>query len=177
MQSSTSTNVKLIHETVPGELVRIRHADKLTLAIVLSVAASNGPNRPDTCVLGFLEATPDADYPTHARINSDRKAISYGTDWLLEPVFGERSWPGNHRGSLSKGSLVLDGETYLALFYQNPDDSVHDEIWYDLTLCDFSAASPSGLVTPFECWRVWESRPHFERHGSKPLCEITSGPI
>lgn len=176
MEVATPIATKLLSETTIGELVQVRIGTHIVFSIILGSAANQVARR----IVGFLEPLPNnrdrgmptIDYPTHAEINNDRKVISFGTDWVLEPILGDRSWPGNREAFHMNGSLVLDGNQYLAFFRSAPDDHDHDDVWFNLSNSTVSDRPPTDLGAPVERWRIWASRNELTKVGGAHLIEI-----
>ncbi|CAN7599919.1 hypothetical protein LJR234_004638 [Mesorhizobium amorphae] len=178
MEVSRIITTKPLSETAVGELVQFKHGGTLVFGIILGFAANQVARR----IVGFLEPLPNnrdrglspIDYPTHAEINADRKAISFGMDWVLDPILGDRSWPGNREAFHANGSLVLDGNQYLAFFRSAPDDHEHDDVWFNLNVGAVSDRPPTDMGVPFERWRIWASRDEFSKPGGRHLVEVVA---
>jgi hypothetical protein len=159
-------STKPLAQTTAGELVKITSPNGRHFGIVLA-------DYPQGKIVAFLEPMGDAPYPVFRRMGEIYKCLSYGLDWIAEPIPGEESWAANRKLLTVAGALLLDaGSLWLAL-QPNPEDHNSTESYFDLLTNKLTDKFPEDF-TPFLKWRIWESKEEYLRAGAKPLIEISA---
>lgn len=157
-------STKTLGQTTAGELVKLTVPAGNHFAIILD-------NDPQGTMIGFLEPTGDAPHPVFRRVGKGFKCLSYGFDWVVDPIVGEESWAGNRNHLTSAGALLVDANSLWLSLQPNSEDHTSTESYFDLKTNKFTDKHPDDF-TPFLQWRVWQSKEDYLRAGAKPLVEV-----
>ncbi|MFF2320231.1 hypothetical protein ACFVTJ_04175 [Agrobacterium sp. NPDC058088] len=140
-----------LSETQPGELVRISIREKLLYAIVLGQEGRR-------TILASLEALPERTiHPFHFTPASERRVISYGSDWFAEILPGPEFAVGSSAFRWASGALRLEGGEWILAIHPGPDDHEHTEVYYNLSSNQMTAMPDQEDTAPVGRWRVWRS--------------------
>jgi hypothetical protein len=101
------------------------------------------------------------------------KCLTYGLDWIAEPIPGEESWAANRKLLTVAGALLLDAGSLWLSLQPNPEDHSSEESYFDLFTNKFTDKRPEDF-TPFLKWQIWESKEEYFRAGAKPLIEVNA---
>lgn len=159
-------STKTLGQTVAGELVKLKVPSGNHFAIILD-------NDPQGIIIGFLEPTGEALHPVFRRVGKGYKCLSYGLDWVVDPISGEESWAGNRSHLTSAGALLADAETVWLSLQPSPEDHRSTESYFDLRANKFTDRHPEDF-TPFLKWRIWESKDEYLRPDAEPLIDVSA---
>lgn len=165
MQITTKAIPKLTSQAEAGELISIRLGGRLHLAIVLAIE-NNHP------VLGIVMGFDANWYPFHVELQSGGKCLSFGTGWLLEPIFGPNSWPGNQEFHDTPGVVHMTPEGCMINFGARPEDWRHSTLSFNLEDNSIDHYDGNSAV-PVLAWKIWESAAQRDRDGCDPLVQFT----
>ncbi|QND54483.1 hypothetical protein HB779_21435 (plasmid) [Phyllobacterium sp. 628] len=166
MKSTSSIHAKRIGDTEPGELIRIKIVDEFLLGIVLS-------NDDGRYIVGTLDPiSNEVQYQVHISLSKDQRCISYGVDWLIEPILTDASWPAHSRFNWTPGALFLSNDEYSTVFRHHASSCDHGEILYDLSNSVLLERFPDGAA-PITAWKIWASQRDYTHPGAQPLFEVT----
>jgi hypothetical protein len=164
MQLIQPFSTKTLGQTTAGELVKLRTPAGNPFAIILDKDSK-------AATIGFLEPTGGNQYPVFRRLGSDFQCLSYGSDWLIDLVSGDESWPGNRSYLTATGAILVDAQTAWRSLQPASDDHTSEESYFDLGANKFTRKHPENF-TPFMNWRIWQSKEDYLRIGAKPLIDV-----
>jgi hypothetical protein len=152
---------KLVSQTQPGELFRTRA--RKTSAICVNVEAA-GNSRVRVGILKWHEV----EHPTYLVSEGNEPCVSYGTDWAVEPLLGDESFP--QRGEEPAGSLLIgNGLTALRL---DPAQGRSDFDYFHIDLVHGGRVEIRDHVVPVIRWRIWAAAEDRNRPGATPVVEF-----
>lgn len=143
--------VKSLEEAKLGELLIMKLGPNVATCIKLDMAKQT-PH----VFLGVL-AQQGLENPAFVRWDDrNRPCLSLGTDWVLEPVIGDESYPNNFEVNLARGVLYLSGERAVVRMGAMRATSEFDDVDFDL-LGSGRANLDIARAVPFRKWRIWLS--------------------
>lgn len=158
--------VKEQNDCVAGELVRFGYDSNSYLGVIVHVS------KDDVFSALVLDST-DPKFPlvTMNRFNVEGRCVSYGSDWLLEPLDGEETWPGNAAEMDEPGTLrCFPGSTGIV------SRGVDDRLVHLNGLIEIEKLRriqreryEGALVTR---WQIWANEEHRDRVGATPVFEF-----
>ena len=107
--------------------------------------------------------------PVYVDLDRTLRCSSHGTAWVLEPVWGDESYPANNSADLQK-AVWIDGETGVLIFGKPSSDSTFDDTEADLIGSGLVNKTNSSI--PAKHWRIWASEADRNRPGASPLVEF-----
>jgi hypothetical protein len=149
---------KSVGETVPGELIWIPFCGGVALCINIE-AAHGGLVR-----LGILKGN-DIDRPSYFCSAAALWCISYGTDWVIEPIFGDESFSAEEGGRQT--TLYLANGAAALRFDRVSESSELDYLYVDLTRG--SLVDIGGYAVPVERWKIWACEADRNSFGNGPV--------
>lgn len=152
--------VKSVGETVPGELYRVGLRD--SYAICITVEKSVGPR----ILVGGLQS-PEFDRPSWFHLERSAQCLSFGLDWVIEPIVGDETFP--HRTFVTEdvGVLIVQGEDAALRFDRVPDPNHYDCVHVSLT--GKGRVEREVNAVPYRQWRIWMNAADRERPNGRPL--------
>ncbi|WP_421580085.1 hypothetical protein [Shinella sp. M31] len=154
---------KTVGETVPGELFRVPLRKTSALCVTLETGHIGG------MLVGILSSA-EVDRPSHINLGSHNDCISFGTEWLLEPVLDSRSVPAPRQGEVESSTLYLQRDHAIIRLDvpQNPND-------YEYLTADLLGGGRAELernAVPVRHWRIWKTAEDRARPGTAPIIEF-----
>ncbi len=164
MHITRPINSKKLNECQVGELILAPVSDQWIYAIVLAGLAS------DDVLVGILkgldEQTPE---PFYISLRGIKSCISFGTDWTIEPVLSDQTYPGNRRYQGRGGSLHTATQSIFICF--TSFRGFEDTIYFDLTNNERLEVAAVNAA-PITKWRLWVSEQEFIRPNAEPLLQF-----
>lgn len=152
--------VKTIDKCVAGELIRVPYSDTSALAVVL-VAAKEGD-----AIVGYLSA-PDELPSYYARYDTSDRVVSFGTDWVIEPMLDDDSTFSGNYTSLTSGSISITPAGPAIMF--KASRSTDGRPVYHL-LSDWSQYREStNTFAPIPGYVIWANGDDYSRPDPVPL--------
>lgn len=152
---------KTVGDTVPGELFRIQLRGQVATCVTLATTEGKNP------LVGIL-AGGTFDRPAHFECSKNSKCISFGLNWVIDPIFGDESGPLQTNSNDDIDVLhIQDGDAFLRFDEANEPARSINMLYGSLTgsrLLDYTTNS-----VPFERWRIWLSAKDRERPGAEPF--------
>lgn len=149
---------KSVGETVPGELLWIPFCGGVALCINME-AAHGGLVR-----LGILKGN-DIDRPSYFCSAAALSCVSYGTDWVIEPIFGGESF--STEGRMREATLYLANGVAALRFDRISQPSELNCLYVDLTRG--SLVDIGGHAVPVKRWKIWAREPDRKISGIGPV--------
>jgi hypothetical protein len=157
MEIIKNFTVKKLMNAEPGELIQVAVNKKAALALVLRKTGSE-------LHLGVLKWPERADPFTLVWAAHNPNCVSYGTEWVLQPVVGSETRAGNEEGSGLPGVLHFDGEDVIIQFAASPEGVFGGAV----NLSTFQDSSIPYSALPIASWDLWTSRDSLNA-GDSPL--------
>lgn len=164
MQSSSAAATKRIADTTPGELVKVDLHRRGIFALVVEEADNKR-------LLGLLEPSDYSPTGVYALFGNNTACISWGHDWIVEPVFGPETRAGNMDHHDDAGVLFLDGADYVISFVPQKTNFGYP-LFFNFT--QRNNQQPSEIAAPFGRWRVWENEAQMRDPAMRALCEVVA---
>ena len=158
---------KNLKAATPGELVRFQYGPMSPLAIVLR----QGDER---TFCGVLETENSEPFQLMISEPEDVDVISYGSDWILETVFGPESFLRNNEYHLSHGVVHRNSAGIFLNLARDPGHVRTSAASFDLL--SLKALDLRRSSVPFTTWRIWASDEVMKDTRSAPLFEFTAKP-
>ncbi|MDX8446546.1 hypothetical protein [Mesorhizobium captivum] len=167
---SSNLSVKTLEECEPGELVRTLTGGQSLFTLVLTdPIVEQGGRR--VVRVGLLEDHDDSRRKYSFLANANRKVISFGTDWALEPIAGDEMRHGNNAANHRSGRLTLSRQGYHLRFSSLPDDPFGDDVIFNLT--DTAIVDQVGEdAVPLRGLRIWAKEADVTQQGAGHLLEF-----
>jgi hypothetical protein len=157
----THLEQKPIGETRPGELFRARVRG--ALAVCLTV----GTEQQDSIGIALLRG-PNITYPSYTRwARLADPCLSYGTEWQIEPIPGDETFPTSPQLDEQIGVIFLDGTSVLLRV-----DPVSETAQYGMFFVDLLKGEACQLpqnASPFKRWRIWHTPQERDRPNGAPI--------
>jgi hypothetical protein len=154
---------KTIGETIAGELfiTRIRGSS----ATCIHLESYEGDP-----ILGMLKWE-DSDRPSYSRwSDKNLKCVSYGTDWLLDPILGPESFPRNSYEETEYRVLYLHAGFAVLRLGRAMSPTNFEDVETDILGNGRQSAGVDAV--PVRHWRIWASEADRNRPGAKPIVEF-----
>lgn len=147
MKVLSTASFKTIKDTQPGEIVALGRRSRM-LGIVLKDHQNNGR------LVGELTDTEEP-HPRVVYASPNDECLSYGSDWVIEPVAGERAYPTLHEERRLSGVLALTKDGWFMSFATSGIDSQgrYNIEWWRLE--DFVVVKELGSAALFNAWAIW----------------------
>ncbi|RUV66741.1 MAG: hypothetical protein EOR30_34360 [Mesorhizobium sp.] len=152
---------KLVGDTEPGELFRIRF--RTGFAICVNIEPANG----GLVRLAVLQGT-DIRHPTFLSSEAAKPCMSYGTAWAIEPTIGDESFPATECGNMA--TLYIGNE--LAALRLDPPTAASDFDCFHIDLVNGGSVELNGAFVPSARWKIWAVEDDRNRPGAKPIVEF-----
>lgn len=154
---------KTVGNLVAGELFRMPLRSSAALCVMLD------PDRQAAPLVGML-AFSEVDRPSFFHSGRDTACISYGTNWLLEPVLDDASAPRQREGAITAGILYLHGSKATLRFDvpQKPND-------YEYLTADLMGSGIAEVdrhAVPVRHWKIWANEVERALQGGLPIVEF-----
>jgi hypothetical protein len=149
---------KSVGETVPGELILIPFCGGAALCINIE-AAHGGLVR-----LGILKGN-DLKRPSYFCSAAALCCISYGTDWVIEPIFGDESFSAEE--GAPQATLYLANGVAALRFDRVSESSELNYLNVDLTRG--SLVDIGGHAVPVKRWKIWARETDRNILGNEPI--------
>lgn len=157
--------VKELESTVPGELIQFTYRTESALAVVIRIQMQ-------TVLLGVLKNhTGDAPFGFEIR-GANHMIVSYGTNWLLEPIVGSETKARNRMYLESGGAIHVHGAETFMYFGYSPEAEFQGG--YSLNLNGLQLESPPQTTMPIAKWKIWASEEERRTSTGTPLMEYTA---
>lgn len=159
-QVLSGTTIKSVGDTVSGELYRVGLRD--SYAICITIEQSERPS----VLVGGLQS-PEFDRPSWFHLERSTKCLSFGVDWVIEPIVGDEAFP--HRSFVTEdvGVLIVQGEDAALRFDRVPDPNHYDYVHVSLT--GKGRVEREANAVPYRQWRIWMSIAERDRPNGRPL--------
>jgi hypothetical protein len=109
IESRPKIEAKTLSKAKAGELICVAADGEVWTTLVLA-------SDQHSTLLAFLHSTgKNNKHPFYAVLKDDRKCLSYGENWILEPTITGETFGNPSQISLT-GALFLDGPSYVAVF-------------------------------------------------------------
>lgn len=156
----SGATIKSVGETLPGELYRM--AFRGSYALCVTIEQSNRP----TVLVGGLES-PEFDRPSWFPLERSIHCLSFGLDWAIEPIVGDKTFP--HRSFLVEevAVLILQGEDATLRFDTVLTPNNYEYVHASLT--GKGRVEHATNAVPYRQWRVWMNAADRDRHDGRPL--------
>ena len=165
MQLEQNFVVKQLLNCAPGELVSMTLRTRAALTIVLSRTAQEM----DLAVLSWG----DSAFPMYVKLAGiDHPCVSYGTDWVFQPIAGDETNSRNRDYVGSHGAVHVSSSALLLNLGPTSGDSIYDSITYDLGTLQMADVG-NGL--PIAEWKIWPNKGEFDAE-FEPLFSFKATP-
>ncbi|MBO0129947.1 hypothetical protein [Agrobacterium burrii] len=163
MKLHVPMSVISVSDLTGGELIQLTKSEQSVLGFV--VTNSDGGQNQVLLLQPILNAR-----PFHTLVNLPREiVVSYGKDWVLEPVVTQETSLNNHRTFGVNGVLRMTAND---LVWEASDPTGYsDGLFYSL---NNNAKAEIDLQSslPFTKWKIWASDNHRKAEGAHPLMEF-----
>ena len=169
MKTVGHLELKSFSAVVPGELLVFGDGRR---EMGIALAKDEGSD----CLVGVFESHGEA-HPMMARQSGDLECLSFGTDWLLEPVHGDQSFPGPHQILRRAGLLALTRDGWLMNFATSPIDRAGQFAfeWWNIGSNVLVSALPDRAVF-FSEWHIWASAADRHEYRGEPAFSFKANP-
>lgn len=171
MRVASNAVLRKMSELTVGELIVFGN-DNQQIAITLATGMQNAEP-----LLGVLLST-DESHPRLLRPWGDDACVSFGHEWIIEPVFTSDVFPHN-TSSRRSGWLCLTPMGWVMSFAVTAIDQFgrFGLEWWKLEDGNNAAVSPPGRNTVgFAKWRIWESEDCRKDANARPIFEYEALP-
>jgi hypothetical protein len=155
---------KTVGETVGGELFRLNFGGELGICVTL-LSAGDKP----AAVIGAIQSN-EQDRPTHMSWSADAVCASYGTGWVLDPVWGSEGYQNNRELEEVAKVLWCDDRGAVLNFYPRLNDHTTGDHGGDIISGGLREPELKTSL-PVRHWRIWASEADRNRPGAKPVVE------
>ncbi|MBY3386434.1 hypothetical protein [Rhizobium laguerreae] len=161
MQLANTIVVKEVKNTAIGELILFSIGRSQALGIVL------GPRFPNL-ELCILRIDTRSSLTFHSTARQEESCISYGCDWILEPIIGSETISENFDWLEKPGILHLENGQAGVYFQGNTSENGGRYPDY-IDLLSTTSKAPSRSALPVKRWRIWRSNEDMSSRKAEPL--------
>jgi hypothetical protein len=156
-------NHKSVSDTQPGELYRMPLRGEYAICVTLEVRDGG------QFLLGILRS-PSVDRPSYLITDGRIPCVSYGTEWLIEPVYGDDSFPSNGYAERTERVLYLAPDRALLRFDRPQTPNSFDYVFGNLLAGGCMDRSQNDI--PVSQWCVWASEADRSRADAVPVVQF-----
>ncbi|ODT06985.1 MAG: hypothetical protein ABS58_09360 [Mesorhizobium sp. SCN 65-20] len=152
---------KTIADTTPGELFRMNIRGGL--AVCINILRTDGGG----ILVGALKSG-ENDYPIWFNASSNAVCHSYGTNWMIEPEYGDESFPKNQNLENTLKVLFIQPNAAI-LRFDAPGRGGSD---FDAIAADLGGSgrvNQDDTALPVRKWRIWHTAQSRDRAGAVPV--------
>lgn len=170
MQLLPQLETKSIFDAEPGELVAMELRRHRAIAIVVEQHQME-------CWLVVLHSTEtlSPSPPIALAVNrrqGSKPVLSYGSNWVIELIPGDESYPGNTAAYQVPGVIYVDVDGPRLYSRAREASGFEEGTCVDLANTRFVDLADSG--TPHLHWRIWESSDERQRTSTSPILEFSA---
>ncbi|EJN04468.1 hypothetical protein [Phyllobacterium sp. YR531] len=153
--------VKREAEIKTGELIKYQTARGWGLGFVLS-------NAEGRLSVAALRETGQSSLPIHSTFFTSDTILSFGTDYVIELLDSDETWPGNYAAH-ADGTITLGHNG--KILQLSDGRGVGRPNWLDLETMKFSSKADSE-GSPVVKWRIWANEQDYNSLKSTPIFEF-----
>lgn len=161
-------STKRLSDTKAGELVQVYTAEHTSFALVMGVNSRR-------VMVGVLPSAHGSPIASYTRLSLDVKCLSFGTEFVIEPIWCAATRPGNAKHQADSGVLFIVGDAIFIGFQpggNDPENIMDAELYFDLTNSRVDETYPQEFAAPVLKWNIWEDTEAYNRPNSKALVEV-----
>lgn len=167
MQVLGDATIKRFADTDSGELVAFGTRTR-NLGIVLA------PQDGDGRLIGMVTVGEEP-HPRMIFGSPKSECLSFGTNWAIEPLSGDQSFPSLHERTNLAGLLAQTAEGWLMSFATSGVDSVgrFTTQWWNIS--SNKQENLGDRAALFASWRIWQSSDEWRNNArATPVHEYTA---